>query len=89
MENDLIFVGLLIMENKLKEVTKSVIQNLKAANVKTIMVTGDNALTAISVARQCDIVDHKKRVFLGDFSEKKNEKVIVWKDLERGKRMLD
>lgn len=50
-EKDLIFLGLIIMENKLKPITSSVIDLLKEANVRTIMVTGDNVLTAISVAR--------------------------------------
>lgn len=39
-ENDLTFLGLLILENKLKEETKPVITRLKKANIRTIMVTG-------------------------------------------------
>ena len=30
------------------------------------MATGDNVLTAISVARQCGIVDAHKEIILGD-----------------------
>jgi magnesium-transporting ATPase (P-type) len=30
------------------------------------MATGDNVLTAISVARQCRILDPVKKVFLGE-----------------------
>ena len=37
------------MENKMKEGTDEVISKLKEANIKTIMATGDNILTAISV----------------------------------------
>lgn len=43
------------------------------------MVTGDNALTAISVARGCDIIKQTERIYLGDISEKDQNK-IVWKD---------
>ena len=57
-EKNLIFVGFLIMENKLKDVTRAVILELKSANIKTVMVTGDNALTGVSVARQCGIIEH-------------------------------
>jgi cation-transporting ATPase 13A2 len=39
------------MQNKLKPVTTGVIQQLNAANIRTIMATGDNMLTAISVGR--------------------------------------
>jgi len=49
-ESDLTFLGLLIMENKLKPVTKQIIEKLKSADVEPIMATGDNVLTAISVA---------------------------------------
>ena len=38
------------MENKMKDVTKEVIDTLEHCEVKTIMATGDNVLTAISVA---------------------------------------
>ncbi|XP_022090369.1 probable cation-transporting ATPase 13A3 [Acanthaster planci] len=55
-ENDLIFLGLLIMQNKLKPETKPVIQELQAAGIRTVMVTGDNILTAINVARKCDMI---------------------------------
>lgn len=45
------------MENKLKPVTSHIIEELNHANIRTIMATGDNALTAISVARDCKIVE--------------------------------
>ena len=56
-ESNLTFLGLLIMENKMKDVTKGVIDTLTECDVKTIMATGDNVLTAISVAGQCGIVE--------------------------------
>ncbi|XP_068220769.1 polyamine-transporting ATPase 13A3-like isoform X2 [Palaemon carinicauda] len=56
-EKDLTFVGLLILQNMLKQETTPVIHQLKAANIRSVMVTGDNILTAISVARDCGMVD--------------------------------
>ena len=52
---------------------------------------GDNALTAISVARQCHIVDSNQRIFLGDIAEKKvdGKDVIDWKDFECSERHLN
>ena len=54
------------MQNKLKEATTGVIQTLNKANIRTVMATGDNVLTAISVARECNIVEAEVEVFLGD-----------------------
>ena len=58
-ENNLHFLGLLVMENKLKDATKATIQTLNKCKIRTIMATGDNTLTAISVGRECNIIDKK------------------------------
>lgn len=39
-ESDLTFLGLLIMENRLKRETKPVLEELSAAHIRTVMVTG-------------------------------------------------
>ena len=61
-EKDMTFLGLLIMQNALKPETSPVIQELKHANVRTVMVTGDNLLTAVSVARDCKMLRSKDEV---------------------------
>ena len=43
MECDLQFLGLLVMQNKLKPETAPVIQELEDANIRTVMATGDLA----------------------------------------------
>lgn len=65
-EKQLTFLGLLVMENKLKKETNGVIQVLNECKIRTIMATGDNVLTAISVARQCSILNQENEVFLGE-----------------------
>ncbi|KAL5475532.1 hypothetical protein EMCRGX_G025359 [Ephydatia muelleri] len=45
------------MENTLKPETTPVIKILKNANIRTVMITGDNVLTAVSVARTCEIIN--------------------------------
>ncbi|XP_046399059.1 polyamine-transporting ATPase 13A3-like [Ischnura elegans] len=62
-EVNLTFLGLILFENKLKKVTESVINNLRTANIRQIMVTGDNILTAISVAQECTLVAHRQKVY--------------------------
>nr|CAD7459795.1 unnamed protein product [Timema tahoe] len=55
-ETDLEFIGLLITQNMLKPESLPVIQELTAAKIRCVMVTGDNILTAVSVARNCGMV---------------------------------
>ncbi|XP_003378651.1 e1-E2 ATPase family protein [Trichinella spiralis] len=57
-EHDLTLLALLIFENRLKPQTTPVIGQLRKAGIRTVMVTGDNILTATCVARECSIVDN-------------------------------
>ncbi|KAG0712395.1 putative cation-transporting ATPase 13A3 [Chionoecetes opilio] len=61
-ECDLQFLGLLVMENRLKKETTPVIFQLHKANIRSIMVTGDNMLTALSVGRECGLVSPHQQV---------------------------
>ncbi|CAH0731621.1 unnamed protein product, partial [Brenthis ino] len=63
-ECDLEFLGLVIMENKLKAATTGIIRELKEANIHVVMITGDNIHTAVSVARECGILAGGERVVL-------------------------
>ncbi|XP_076007323.1 polyamine-transporting ATPase 13A3 isoform X2 [Genypterus blacodes] len=60
------FLGLIIMQNKLKAETPGVLQDLRQANIRTVMVTGDNMLTAISVARDCGMIPPQDTVIIAD-----------------------
>jgi cation-transporting ATPase 13A3/4/5 len=51
-EQDLTFIGFLIMENKIKPETNPSLEKLQKANIDTIMATGDNGLTAVAVGRK-------------------------------------
>ncbi|KAI1725903.1 haloacid dehalogenase-like hydrolase domain-containing protein [Ditylenchus destructor] len=63
-ECDLTLLGLIVMENRLKPQTVGVIAQLNKADIRTVMITGDNLLTAMSVARECGIIRPHKRAFL-------------------------
>jgi cation-transporting ATPase 13A3/4/5 len=78
-EKDLTFLGLLIMENKLKPQTPGAIAKLQECSVRTVMATGDNVLTAISVARQCNIISGEKDVWLADIANVNGQQIVVWK----------
>lgn len=54
------------MQNKLKSDTLEVMEVLKKAKLKNLMVTGDNPLTAITVARECGMVPSQYPAYLAD-----------------------
>ncbi|KAH9285429.1 putative cation-transporting ATPase W08D2.5 [Echinococcus granulosus] len=63
-ERQLQFLGLLVMENRLKPESAPVIKLLKEARIRPVMVTGDNMLTALSVARDCEMIDEMDRIII-------------------------
>ncbi|KAH9894751.1 Ca-transporting ATPase [Cubamyces lactineus] len=66
-EYNLQFLGLIIFENKLKPGTTPAIQTLRAAHFACRMITGDNPLTAVSVARECGLINPAAHVFAPTF----------------------
>lgn len=50
------------MENQLKENSKEVINELNHSNIRSIIATGDNIFTAISVAKKCGIFKRSSRI---------------------------
>ncbi|XP_042354315.1 polyamine-transporting ATPase 13A3-like isoform X1 [Plectropomus leopardus] len=71
-ETNMEFLGLIIMQNKIKEETAGVLRALHQANIRTLMVTGDNMLTAVSVARDCGMVRAHERVIIADAAPPKD-----------------
>ncbi|CEG71670.1 hypothetical protein RMATCC62417_07368 [Rhizopus microsporus] len=79
MEQDIHFAGLIVFKNLLKEDTTENIAELKRGATRTVMITGDTALTGVYIARQCGMVQQGARVLLGDLDKSKNR--IVWSDV--------
>ena len=77
-ENNMIFLGLLIVQNKLKEETKNSIELLSNAGLKMVMATGDNILTAIAVSRECNLVDNNSNIISCEIEN--NE--LIWNYIE-------
>lgn len=67
-ESNLQFLGLIIFENKLKPGTAPAIQALRSAHLACRMITGDNPLTAVSVARECGLINAAANVFSPAFT---------------------
>lgn len=67
-ESGLTFLGFIIFENKLKPGTTPAIETLKRANIRQIMCTGDNVLTAMSVSRECGLLDQNAEIYIPKFT---------------------
>ncbi|XP_066126422.1 polyamine-transporting ATPase 13A2 isoform X6 [Saccopteryx bilineata] len=63
-EQELSLLGLLVMRNLLKPQTTPVIQALRRTCIRTVMVTGDNLQTAVTVARSCGMVGSWERLVI-------------------------
>jgi cation-transporting P-type ATPase 13A2 len=87
-EEGLTFFGFIVLENKLKTQTKPTILRLRdEAQLLLHMATGDNAVSAVAIARECGIVEPNKKVYLGDFpqgisSSNVDASLIIWKDVD-------
>ncbi|XP_028343596.1 polyamine-transporting ATPase 13A2 isoform X6 [Physeter macrocephalus] len=57
-------LGLLVMQNLLKPQTTPVIQALRRTHIRTVMVTGDNLQTAVTVAQGCGMVGPQERLVI-------------------------
>lgn len=58
-ENQLNFLGFIIISNQLKNETTNVIKQLKDSGCHIVMATGDNPFTSVSVAKQCGLIDNE------------------------------
>ncbi|XP_039084969.1 polyamine-transporting ATPase 13A2 isoform X2 [Hyaena hyaena] len=63
-EQELSLLGLLVMRNLLKPQTTPVIQALRRTRIRTVMVTGDNLQTAVTVAQGCGMVGPRERLVI-------------------------
>ncbi|CAK7298598.1 Probable cation-transporting ATPase 13A5 [Vulpes lagopus] len=68
-ESELTFLGLLIMENRLKKETKPVLKELSEAHIRMVMITGDNLQTAITVAKNSEMIPRGSQVILVEANE--------------------
>jgi cation-transporting ATPase 13A2 len=77
-ESGLDFIGFIIFENKLKPSTTGVLDELSEAGIRKVMCTGDNILTAISVARECNLIDKTAHCFVPRFAEGRSQTKFSW-----------
>lgn len=91
-ESGLDFVGFIIFENKLKATTTGVLQELHESHIGTIMCTGDNILTAISVGRECGLIDPTAHCYVPRFTEGgpgDAKARLSWESIDNGAFLLN
>lgn len=77
-ESELIFAGFLVLQCPLKEDAIKAVRMLNESSHRVVMITGDNPLTAVHVARQVEIVD--REVVILDAPEHDNSGTrLVWR----------
>ena len=91
-ESDLIFLGFIVFENKLKPTTAPIVATLGNARIRQVMCTGDNVLTAISVSRECGLINKTREVYIprfisGDSMTENSE--IAWENTDDDRMSLD
>jgi Ca2+-transporting ATPase len=64
-ENDLEFLGIVAMIDPPREEVIEAIRQCKTAGIKTVMITGDQAITAKAIAERLDMLDNHSDVMTG------------------------
>lgn len=80
-EAELNFAGFLILHCPLKEDAKSSVRMLNESSHRVVMITGDNPLTAVHVAREVEIVDRDVLILDAPEHDDSGEK-LVWRSVD-------
>jgi len=83
--NSFEFLGIIVMDNQLKPITKDIIQELNESKFRSVIATGDNIFTAICVAKKCNILSRSNPMLYAHMIDYDHtyEKVIFWQ-IEQG-----
>ena len=81
-ERNMLFLGLLIVQNKLKEKTKESLEIYDNADLRMIMATGDNILTAICVSKECNLIKRNTEMVSCELENVNGLEKLKWSKLE-------
>ncbi|ESZ93822.1 cation-transporting ATPase 4 [Sclerotinia borealis F-4128] len=80
-ETQLHFAGFLVLHCPLKDDAKLAVQMLNESSHRVVMITGDNPLTAIHVAREVEIVDRDVLILDAPEHDDSGDK-LVWRSVD-------
>lgn len=75
-EKDLNFLGILGIYDPPRPEAANAIESAKKAGIKVIMVTGDNELTALSIAKEIHLIENDECVITGDQLNKMSDEEL-------------
>ncbi|KYK58383.1 cation-transporting ATPase 4 [Drechmeria coniospora] len=81
-ESDLHFAGFLVLHCPLKDDAKEAVQMLNESSHRVVMITGDNPLTAVHVAREVEIVDRDVLILDAPEDHHDGGQRLVWKSVD-------
>ncbi|MFH1012757.1 MAG: HAD-IC family P-type ATPase, partial [Candidatus Peregrinibacteria bacterium] len=76
MEKGLAFLGLAAMRDPYRPEAKEALEKCKRAGIRTIMITGDNEDTAVSIAKQIGLTNGKEEAMTGKAIDKLNNEQL-------------
>jgi manganese-transporting P-type ATPase len=76
-ECDLTFCGFLVFRCPLKADSRAALRQLRASSHGVMMITGDNALTAIHTAREVEMIDKASPVLLFDVCDGEEDALSI------------
>ena len=89
-EKDLIFLGLLIVQNKLKSATNPILRTISNdGQIRVRMATGDNIMTAVCVGRKSNLIDPDAIVYSCEIEEYKDDEGEEKLKLDKSMGMLN
>lgn len=63
LERDMLFLGVLILENSLQATSEQTVRTLLASNARVVVISGDSELTSGAVAFGCGMLDCNELVY--------------------------
>lgn len=62
--NNMVLLGFIMLKDDIRENVIEGIELVKKASIQTIMITGDNKETAVSIAREIGLIDNDKNIVI-------------------------
>lgn len=81
-EADLHFGGFLVLQCPLKDDALKAMRMLNESSHRVVMITGDNPLTAVHVARQVEIVDREALILDAPEHDTSSGSKLVWRSVD-------
>ncbi|KAK4152986.1 hypothetical protein C8A00DRAFT_34317 [Chaetomidium leptoderma] len=81
-EAALTFAGFLVLQCPLKDDAKEAVRMLNESSHRVVMITGDNPLTAVHVAKEVEIVDRDVLILDAPEHSVHGEESLIWRSVD-------